>query len=363
MTPIRCSSLNSAFHCPGATALMAAERPETDETRTGTIVHAWIARYLTASRPEANEWLIEQGRGELFDELQAFADWCEETLLPELPADRSLWAVEEFRAVDLGDGLTLTGHWDVIIRVVGRRIVIDWKHGLGQRWILPPIADDLQMTGYGTLADDPAIFEVQVYRVLVSDLEFSSLTMTRGALDSARSLVHAIARDVSKHGSRTPGPHCEHCLARQVCPERLAAIATVTDALVPYDGHEISLTSDQARRVALALGPIEEAVKALRAALKRQLAAGLVVEMGGKRLALVGSGERDKVVNGAAAIHMLEDRCGEDLANEAISTSKSAIEKACKAAEVSAKDAIEDMRGEGVIVSEPAERTMRWVKA
>lgn len=361
MTSIRCSSLNVARHCTGAPALLARTSTETDETRTGTIAHEWIARYLQGGRATANDWLIASDWDDLYDELQDFADWYEATLAPQLPGRDELWRHEWAQELDLGGNL-LTGHFDALTWGCEQAIVIDWKHGPGQRWILPPIGDDLQMLGYAVLAAR-GVDSVRVLRVLVTDLEYQEVVLPPEALIEARETIAGILREVAaRPEAREPGPHCEHCLARRACPERLAAIESVTDALVPFRGGEIALTSDQARRVALALGPLEEAIKGLRGALRRQLDAGLRVEMHGKRLALVGSGSRDRVADPLGAITELRARIG-DGADQAISTSKSALEKACKAAGADFGALLTDLRTSGAIVAEECEQQIRWVKA
>lgn len=362
MTSIRCSSLNIASCCPGAPALLASALPETNGTRTGTIAHAWIRRYLETSRGEANEWLIEAGRADLFDELQDFVDWYEEVLAPTLPAGKSLSEVEH--SVPLAAGLTLTGHIDRLIIAEPETVVIDWKHGKGQRWILPPLADDLQMLGYAVQRAPLSANNVRVIRALVSDLEMQEMALDRAALDAARERITAIAREVAANpDERTPGPHCDHCLARRVCTERLGQVDLVLNQLVPHKKRPIAMTVDQARRWALARGAIRDCVEEADALLRAHLAAGLPVEQDGKRLALVGSGTRDKIVDARGAISELRAVVGDAAADAAISTSKGAIEKACKAAGHDSKAFVAALRAAGAIAAEPCERQIRWVKA
>jgi hypothetical protein len=365
MTSIRCSSLSIAQHCPGAPALLAATSPETDETRTGTIVHEWIRRYLETSRPDANEWLIEAGRADLFDGLQSFSDWLEETLLPQLPPVAD-WRTEWFKAIGLGEGLQLTGHFDVLATGCEQVIVIDWKHGFGQRWILPPIVDDLQMLGYAVLAEARGDDSVRVLRVLVSDLEYQEMILDRHDLAAARERVTAVAARVAEYPDlRTPGPHCDHCLARTACDERIAQISEVVDALIPSPAYPLTMSLDQARRWALVRGAIKDRCERLNDLLRAHLDAGAEILQDGQRLRAVGSGSRDRVIDGRGAIAELRVAIG-DGADAAISTSKGAIVDALKAAGLkpAAREAlIGQLRKAKAIASEPCERSMRWVKA
>jgi hypothetical protein len=324
---LRASSLNIATHCPGAPALLATATLPKDVSATleaGTLAHRWLHAY-TEKGLEAAEAVIEDDR--LAMELLSFWAWWQETGIPAALAEARC---EVPLILPLG-GLVVTGHADLVALHDRVPMVIDWKYGRGQRHILPLLEDDLQLPCYGLLhARATGATRVRLLRVLVSDRELQGRELGADALRDVEVEIERIARAVlADPDRRTPGPHCEQCLARHGCSEYQAQIETVTAALVPGPA-PTSLTPDQAVRWALARKAVAERVDTLDAALHRYLEAGGEVEVDGQAL-ILSRYQVDTVADHRAAVARLREIVG-DRANLALAVSKTGIVDALKTA-------------------------------
>jgi hypothetical protein len=172
-------------------------------------------------------------------------------------------------------------------------------------------------------------------------------------------LLNLTVADIVDNPNRlTTGPHCEHCLGRKQCPERLAEAHTAL-ALVPSDPTILALTDDQALHYALARGALRERLDRLDDALMAYLDAGGQVISNGKRMK-VSRYKVDKVVGHEGIISDLAVLVGGP-AHQAIRTTKEAIGEAL--ASVGKKHQMSELMAgwrERGLVRKEERRQLRW---
>lgn len=374
MTRIRATMLQVAQHCPGSVALQRSLpfdplEERAPELQVGTIGHAYLEIALTAGEGVAAAWLA--GDPEAEAALPELADpelmvWVKREVLEglqgkvEVPA---LWAIAE--------GVVISMRHDWAGFIGDRGLVVDWKFGRGQRWYLPPIADDLQMVAYGALAhlklseaDQAPGGTVTVKRVLVPERRVDSLTIDVDSYPAVEAWLKEICERVrDNHQQRQPGWWCQGCWARNICPERLQQITPVVDALALPQTPVLSLTPLQAWQWAQARGVVGDRVKELDAALLKYLNEGGEVLSNGKRLR-VSRYSKDRFVGGNPQLLMSElYMAAGPHSLEALTTSKGRVVEAMKKYGLT-KAGIDlwlaRWRAAGFIEQEECE-TLRWV--
>jgi hypothetical protein len=359
MKETRASSLHIGYQCPGAPWLLrglTTTPVENDQLRLGTIAHEFLALAIDWSLGKATRWL-EEGAPEMVPEMLRVVEWIgEQEFAPLLRQGH----VEMSHRLELGDGVCLTGHTDWCGWFANGAVVIDWKWGHGQKWFLPPIEKDLQMLAYAQMVGQHED-HVEVYRVLISSEEVHHLELDREQLGQDQELLQLVVGDiVDNPDKRITGPHCEHCLARKLCPERLQ-VAEQSLALVPLDPGLLALTTDQATQYALARGALKERLEELDEALTRYLEAGGEVEVNDRYMA-VSRYEVDQVTNHDAVIADLAREIG-GWASIAVQTNKYRVLDALKAAgqERQLDELLERWRQHGWVEKNPRQ-ALRWRK-
>ena len=166
---------------------------------------------VTAEAPveEERRWLIKQGREILeFHYRTAFACDARETL-----------STEKRVALDLGDGVVLTGTMDRLVRArTGIIEVIDYKTRFRASSSRPRIPDLLQLAGYGVAA----LLEYQTQYVFLRRHYLESGEEDRLLLcrDETASVCLALRRWIRRlSGGDAPrqGRHCRMCFYCPIC--------------------------------------------------------------------------------------------------------------------------------------------------
>jgi hypothetical protein len=337
---------------------MSDNPTERADLSNGTIAHEWIRIALEHRVCVARKWLNDVPNIKI-PGLEEFWRWW------KMPSAE--WLYEIALSIRLGD-LTLTGHADAIGLVsTEEAIVIDWKYGEGQKYILKPIQDDLQMLAYACMAAEQYnVQSITVMRVRVSDLEVDEIVYGPEQLESGKALLAALVTDIHDHrDARTVGPHCEHCLVSEHCIEWREQVHGVR-ALMAISGS--ILTQHQAMRWAMARSAVKQAVADMDIALRSYLANGGVIEADGQRLCSVG-GTRESVSDIDVAELVLIDEVGREATEKIIEikkrTSKSAIERCLKGLDYKPDErriVFDRLRDAGAIHTRETTPSLRWKK-
>lgn len=357
MLELHASSLNIGYHCPGAPHLLASRgehRAGAGYLHRGTQAHGYMQAWIEKGDAAADALLAEEPG--LRDEMRSFVDWLETVggmplgWLHRGQCERSLI-------------LPLPGELQVHCRLdwSSSAHVVDWKLGWGGH--LPPIDQDLQMLAYGlALVAAHGGDKVEVDRVLIGARRIDHIELSGPELMSGLELLEAVCRDVVDNPDRrTLGIHCEQCLAREACPERLATVEQVA-ALIPREVGVLALTDEQALRWASVRGVMRDRVDQLDEALSRYLEAGGEVEVGGKRL-MLSRYEVDQIVDHQTVLAELVAEVG-GYASQAMTTSKGLVELALRAAgtrdaKKRTRELFERWREKGAVAKQ-GRQALRW---
>ena len=328
----RPSSLPLGEHCPGSPAHNAAHRTERDDLGAGTLAHAALAALCQGEQiPDLPE--------DLEHNVTAFWAWLASGGIPSItPNILRAGITEQPTSIFNSPG---TPDWRGI-DAEGWPTVIDWKYGEGVRW--HPWWPQLR---HYALAHATALLapRVRIIRALVSEQDYDEVLLEGELLTMAMQDARALIQSIDANSdTRTPGPHCEHCLARKDCPEWFEQ-ATAAAPLVAVPG---ALTVEQAGRYVAARargGPlVDSAVKARLRAMDDEVrvlldAGHKIYTPDGKEVVLGKAAER--LVGTDIAIRELEQVVGREAAQGAVTvvptkttTNKGALEKVLKAAKL-----------------------------
>lgn len=307
---LRCSGLPLAFRCPGAARGGALRIDDVHESAdTGTAAHAGLAR------------LVETGRVD-WDAIPELArrHGCEEEELRILIAlGAKLWeevkesfpepVTEQLLRYTLGP-VTLTGHTDILSRVLRHAIIGDWKTGRRDSDYSE------QLKGYAALAllEDGQLETATAYVLWVRDGAVEQYTMTRSKLREW--LLHLETDLVHWDGTYRPGKQCQYCPRLHECPAGHALVRSAVAAIANQDVDDAKLLRDLPREQIIQLIEQADIVKG-QAERIRAAARKLVEEQGdivasGKRLTLEQVNQRR--VDTLKAFPVLEERGFDDAA-------------------------------------------------
>lgn len=352
---VRASSLNMLKHCPAAPHLLSVKKEEKDNIRKiGTIKHKWIELAINQDVNNADEWLKLKHQNiykDIIEELHVFWSW--------LPISTMGGQTEQYLEMDLST-VKLTGHVDFLKTEYGDLTIIDWKTGEGQKYILPPLVEDLQLLAYAVLASNKHdITNIRLMRVRTTDCEYDELILDREILFTAKTLVSAVL-DKYDQDTCTIGPHCESCLARLVCPARSEMPECVTDLVAIDDAPRGELTHPQFVRYALARGALKERIKDLDKMLKDYISDGGIIEHSGKILT-VKSVKKEYIKDDRAVIEIIKKEIP-DQYEAALKISKSSVNDAYKSAGLKTAKLWQLIKELGLIDIKEEDR-MDWIKA
>jgi hypothetical protein len=373
---IRASALDLAASCPGSAEhnrRHPTERPDLDE---GTLVHEWVRRVYdipprgsapTVEHPDIPEGIPWDWIAEL-EEQHGFqlAEGCFENPVGVYPSN------------DIGGqppAWEVTGHpdwwWpDEAGDLEGepdhsRLFVLDWKWGAGAKFqgLSPTMADWLQGLAY-VCALYQGEERVTLLRVRLSDREVDELELTPATVALVRDRLEELVEHIAANPDvRTPGLHCEHCLARAHCPEYGAQLETVRALVAAPVG---SLTPPQALAWAIAAPAVKEAVAQLDGALLAMVRAGAEIRTEDRELRLVAT-SKERVVDPSVVAEVVGPEAVKTVTRT--TSSKGAIEEVLKFRGMTGRKGkpkreavLQDLRDRGAIRSEDAPGYLRWGK-
>lgn len=257
MLELRASSLNHVRHCHGYSRLAARHNSDSPATRSGSLVHDYIAQVFDFGKgPAGSRWpeMVKKWSpvAEDPDDLRAiadeFLDWMKveyRHLLvrghrTEMPM-RHVFA--ELTEVGSLQGVALCGTADLVtVDSRGLAHLWDWKlYADPSR--LPPITEDLQMAAYAVLLakGNQLVDRVVVRRALVRQRRVDELYFSRDDLDVATRTIQRIIGDLAAAPDEyTPSPRCSQCLLRRYCPSYLGQAGEAPKAMVPYKSGPIT---------------------------------------------------------------------------------------------------------------------------
>lgn len=290
----------------------------------GIVAHAYLEIALTLGGGVAAEWLaqVPQMERELSG-LPDFLAWAREHVLTDRPGRCETW------------GGMLLPHGEVSARVdwvdteSDPAVVIDWKHGNGQKFFLPPIDEDLQMLVYGAGFCSYLQRDVVVRRVLVSEKTYDEVHIDLDLCEKLERWFDGILKKVWRQSeTRNVGPWCQKCWGRQHCQQRLDTLRDNQDALVLGRPGEISLSAGEAIRWARKRDVFRERAEQLDAALLRHVEMEGPIKWEGREL-VAKSYTVDRVADHAKLLPELTIAAGVN-AGYALRTNKGAVIDALK---------------------------------
>jgi len=260
-----------AHLCPGSVRRPDLPiRAESEPAALGSAAHEVLAR------------VVESGGAVPWDDVASVAARYgvpEADLRVLVAQGATLWAAvapsypsgvsELSLAADVCDGVTLTGHVDLVSVSGTVARGADWKTGRKDGDY------EQQMRAYAVLVmlDDPSITECTFTVLWVRDGDAETYTMTRD--DVAGWVRRLVARVVEWDGTYYPGEHCAHCPRSHECRAANAAarrdVAALTDsalvaraetALASMTPAEIVDLHAKARLVASYAARVSEAIRA-----------------------------------------------------------------------------------------------------
>ena len=270
------STAKRVIACPGSVALVdkMPPKPSSSYADTGTLLHDTIADVLDG-KGKPLDYV-----GRKHEDIELTFDLIDSKLLPALTAldavdpDKEMeYAVES--VVGFGDFLPdVFGSVDLIGRLDGRAIVLDWKFGDG---VAVEVEENAQLLFYAAAAmRTPAtswVFEgvTDVELVIVQPPSVKRWMTTVERIKSFEDeLARAVKVALKPDAPLAAGEHCRWCAANPVCPLMTGAIDRITKAKIE------ALPVEQIAHYLDQIPMVESFIKDLQ-----QLAHGLIEEGAG----------------------------------------------------------------------------------
>lgn len=224
------STAKRVINCPASVALCAKMPPKPSSTYAdkGTLLHDAIALILDGkATPESvigNRYENEVLTQELYDDKLAPAL----AALDEIDPDGQMEFAVESR-VGFGDLLPdVFGSSDLLGRIGGRAIVLDWKFGDG---VAVDATENEQGLFYAAAAfrtpETQWVFdgadEIEIIIVQPPSVK-RWLTTPERVAQFERDLVKAVANSKYPTAMMAAGDHCRWCAAKPVCPKMTGAV-------------------------------------------------------------------------------------------------------------------------------------------
>jgi hypothetical protein len=247
---IRPSALSVGEKCALAPRL-AEQYPETSAAaERGGVIHREIARALTALRSSN----AEPGRaallGDLSPEAVAAVEWALRTFGHAL----SQFHVEETLTLsDPETGAMLTeGTPDLVVVSAGELHCIDWKTGDHER--VPPVEENMQLMAYAAAAS--LHYDITPGRAYIVPVQAHIVSVRGGKArhepgplwgpDDIWRILDRIRAIQAKEPAAAPGPHCQDCWQRPVCPSYRERAITALSVIQRQPTTELALTDEEA---------------------------------------------------------------------------------------------------------------------
>lgn len=224
------SSAKRVMACPGSVALVQKmpAKPSNSPADQGTLLHDIISEILEKDAAPAS-FLGRKYEGEVFTQ-----DLLDDKLLPalalldEVDPDKTMLYEVETRVgfADLLPGVF--GSTDLMGRIGGKAIILDWKFGSG---VAVSAEENEQLMFYAAAAmRTPAaqwVFDgaTEIELIIVQPPEIKRWTTTRARIEQfERDLVKAVTTAGLADAPLKHGDHCRWCSAKPVCPIMTGAV-------------------------------------------------------------------------------------------------------------------------------------------
>ena len=224
------SSAKRVMACPGSVALVQKmpPKPSNSHADQGTLLHDIISEVLEKDlAPES--FLGRKYEGEVFTQ-----DLLDDKLLPALalldqvdPDHTMLYEVEtRVGFADLLPGVF--GSTDLMGRIGGKAIILDWKFGSG---VAVSAEENEQLMFYAAAAmrtpEAKWVFDGanEIELIIVQPPEIKRWTTTRARIEQFEiDLVTAVKAAEQPEAKLKHGDHCRWCNAKPVCPIMTGAV-------------------------------------------------------------------------------------------------------------------------------------------
>ena len=225
------SSAKRVMACPGSVALVQKmpPKPSNSHADQGTLLHNVISEYLGKDSVPLQSFV-----GYMYADQELTLELMEEKLLPalalldEVDPDHTMMYEVETR-VDFADLLPgVFGSTDLMGRIGGKAIILDWKFGTG---VAVSAEENEQLMFYAAAAmRTPAaqwVFNgaTEIELIIVQPPEIKRWTTTRARIEQfERDLVRAVTTAGQADAPLKHGEHCRWCNAKPVCPIMTGAV-------------------------------------------------------------------------------------------------------------------------------------------
>lgn len=208
------STAKRVINCPGSVALVAEmpPQPTSSYAEEGTLLHDEISRFLGEL-----EYRFTCSQELIVDKLKPALD-----LLDEVDPDKQMMYEVETR-VGFGDLLPgVFGSTDLMGRIGGKAIILDWKFGSG---VPVPAEENEQLMFYAAAAmrtpEAKWVFDgaTEVELIIIQPPAIKRWTTTIERIkDFERTLIKAVKIAQQLDAPLKHGDHCRWCAAKPTCP-------------------------------------------------------------------------------------------------------------------------------------------------
>jgi hypothetical protein len=223
------STAKRVINCPGSVGLVQKMPPRLGgkDADMGTLCHNAVAALLEDPSLEVKSVL-----GMKYNDQTMTEEMIDEKIIPAMLALNEIDpdADMEYRVeshVNFGDLLPgVFGSADLIGRINGRAVVLDWKFGMGQ----VDVEENDQLLFYAAAAMrtkglEWAFKDVQeIECVIVQPPAVKRWTTTVARVKQfERDLVAAVTTSAHSYAPLNAGDHCRYCPAKPICPQMTGA--------------------------------------------------------------------------------------------------------------------------------------------
>lgn len=223
------STAKRVINCPGSVGLVQKMPPRLGgkDADMGTLCHNAMAALLEDPSLEVRSVL-----GMKYNDQTMTEEMIDEKIVPAMLALNEIDpdADMEYRVeshVNFGDLLPgVFGSADLIGRINGRAVVLDWKFGMGQ----VDVEENEQLLFYAAAAMrtkglEWAFKDVQeIECVIVQPPSVKRWTTTVARVKQfERDLVAAVTTSTHSYAPLNAGDHCRYCPAKPICPQMTGA--------------------------------------------------------------------------------------------------------------------------------------------
>jgi hypothetical protein len=383
---LRSSSLDRIKLCAGYASLSQRGSTENVNTKTGTLVHAYLEKCINAGKvlnADEADWESDSKKilGEdpepedAYVNAVSFANWffkeyssiSQANNYSKVGKELEVYCEQEMSLDFPGLNAKLSGHCDVVIVYPDSVAVVDWKYYRSLDW-LPPVEENSQLQAYAVMAAKK--FGKKRAKVCIASVRHCETfwdTFSPQKLLIVESKINNIIEEAAKnYGKYTVGPHCDSCFASRSCPEYLDHSAFLARGFQWWDG-SAPKNNEEALYLLRAQKAAEVRIDSAKAAITQYVEdEGLIIDYSSRKKYSKGKWSKKEIYKGkkGKTLTLLKDYLGKDCAKEAISVTLSGIKRAIKAStfpEELYRDLLEKLEEEG-LVEEKSFNSVRWRK-